>query len=120
MAMDERGFIGKMLLLTGGLLIWALHFTLLYGFNTLACARRFADHTAFGISIVHLVIGAVTALALAATIAILARAAVPSGHAGSTAGPGDRFVSHAAAVVASLSLLAIVWNALPAFVVRAC
>jgi hypothetical protein len=53
-------------------------------------------------------------------MAVLVRAIVPGGHAGSMPGPGDRFVSHAAAVVASLSLLAIVWNALPAFVVRAC
>lgn len=120
-AMDEHGFIGKMLFMTGGLLIWALHFTLLYGFNAVACARGFADNNVFGVGVMPLVIGALTVLALAATAAVLARA-VASGGARSMSpqGDSDRFLSYAAAVVAALSLLAIIWNALPAFVVRAC
>jgi hypothetical protein len=120
--MSERGFVGKMLFMTGGLLVWAAHFTLIYGFNAVACARGFAGERVLGFGVVPFVIGAATVVALATTLAILMSAGLPIGRQWQETeqDDGEKFLRYGAAVVAMLSLVAIAWNAVPAFIVRSC
>jgi len=84
-----------------GVVLWALHFTVIYGFTALACARG------FGASVPWFVGGA-TVVAAAAAIAIIV-----------THRSGE-FTRWMTAAVAALALVAIAWEGLSAFMVPAC
>ena len=119
---DGGGFIGRMLFMTAGLLVWALHFAVVYGFNAVACSRSFASDKVLGFGVVGLVIGAATVLAWVGIIAILASAVRGYARAPSAGDSeaAENFIRYTAAAVAMLSLLAVAWNALPALIVRPC
>ena len=120
--MSDGGAIGKMLFMIGGLLVWSLHFTVIYGFTAVACANDFAASRILGMGVVPFVIGAATVLALAATGVVLRRALagpVPPRSA-RYADATEHFLQYAAATIAALSLVAIAWNALPVLVVGPC
>ena len=59
-------FLRNSLLLLSGLLIWAAHFTFVYVFNALACARHFANEHVLGIGLLPAAIGGATIAALGA------------------------------------------------------
>ncbi len=120
--MEERGFIGKMLLMMGGLLVWGAHFTVIYGFNALACARRFAHLEILGLGIVPLVIGAATIVALTSAGALLAVAVYRRGpfRISANGGSSEPFMRYTTIALAALSVVAIAWNALPAYIVWPC
>ena len=84
-----------------GILVWALHFTLIYGFTALACARGFGAAAPW-------VVGVATVLAAAAAIAIIVT------HLSS------EFTRWMTAAVGGFALIAIVWEGLPALMVPAC
>ena len=120
--MSDSGAIGKMLFMIGGLLVWAVHFTIIYGFTAVACANGFAASRIFGLGVVPFVIGAATLLAFATTGLVLRRAlagTVPprSARYGEAT---EHFLQYTAATIAALSLVAIAWNALPVLVVAPC
>jgi len=86
--------------------LWAAHFTAIYGFTALACARDMA-------SAVPWVVGAVSAAAMLA----LAAVAVPAGlRAARTSGFSDVL----AFGLGGLAMIAVVWEASSLFSVRAC
>ena len=58
------GFAGRLLFLTAGFLVWALHFGFVYGLNGLACAREFSGNMIGGFGVVPVVIVAATIVAL--------------------------------------------------------
>jgi hypothetical protein len=95
----------------GGVIIWAAHFTVIYGFTALACARAFASAAWLGLSVVQWAVGAATLLAALATVALI----VPAVRA---ARPG--FENWLSASVSGLALIAIVWEGMPAVIVPAC
>ena len=120
--MSDSGAIGKMLFMIGGLLVWAVHFTIIYGFTTFACAKEFAVTNVLGLGIIPLVIAAATLLAWAVTGAVLVIAMsgpIPprSARYGKTT---EHFMQYTAVVIAALSLVAIAWNAIPVFIVAPC
>jgi len=84
-----------------GVVLWAVHFTVIYGFTALACARGFGGAAPW-------VVGVATAAAGAAAIAIIVT------HLSS------EFTRWMTAAVAGLALLAIVWEGLPALIVPVC
>jgi hypothetical protein len=84
-----------------GVALWALHFTLIYGFTALACARGFGASAPW-------FVGGATAVAAAAAIAIIATHLSPE------------FTRWMTAAVAGLALVAIAWEGLSAFMVPAC
>jgi len=84
-----------------GVVLWALHFTVIYGFTALACARGFGSAAPW-------LVGVATAAAAAAAIAIIVT------HLSS------EFTRWMTAAVAGLALLAIVWEGLPALIVPVC
>jgi hypothetical protein len=95
-----------------GILVWATHFTLIYGFAALACAHGFADAKWLGLDIVTAAIVAATVLAAGAVLGFV----VPAVRAGL-----DTFENAMTAGAGALALLAIMWEGfVPVFIVPAC
>jgi hypothetical protein len=119
---DEGAAVGKLLFMSGGLLIWALHFTVIYGFTTVACVGSFATTTIFGMGVVPFTIAIVTVASWAGVGAILwltlARPVPPHGRWLSDS--SERFFRYTSASIAILSFFAIAWNALPGLVLKPC
>ena len=110
--MAAATFTRTTLRMFSGVLIWAAHFTVIYGFTALACARGFADAKWLGLDVVTSAIVAATALAAGAVLAFV----VPAKRAGL-----DNFENAMTAGAGALALLAIVWEGLvPVFIVPAC
>jgi hypothetical protein len=120
--MGDADFIRKSLFMIGGLIVWAVQFGVIYTFNALACARGFAGRQVLGIGIVPFVVSAVSLVALAATLAVLLAALRRRGPAPTSREerPVDAFLRNTTVAIAALSLVAIAWNAVPAFIVPPC
>ena len=84
-----------------GIAVWALHFTVIYGFTALACARGFGAAAPW-------VVGAASVVATAIAVTIILT------HLSS------EFTRWMTASVAAAALVAIVWEGLSAFMVPAC
>jgi hypothetical protein len=95
-----------------GLLIWALHFGLVYAANAIACARGLAGAAWFGLPALTLVVLGITALALAAVGMIAWRAwrSLDGGLAGEEGEDMPRFTAWLAVGAALLAGLAILWE----------
>lgn len=106
----EPRFVRTAGLLVGGLLIWAVHFTFIYSWTGLACARPSWGLAEGPFSAAQIVIVAASLIAAAAVVAILPFAWRAS----------DRFIGRTAAAVALLSLLAIALEGSAALLVPAC
>ena len=119
-AMSDTDFIRKSLFVLGGLIIWAIHFGIIYAFNSLACARRFAGRDVFGLDVVPAFVIGTTILALVAASLLLASAWRGAPEASRYEKPVDGFLRYSAMTIAALSLLAIGWNGLPALIVPPC
>lgn len=93
----------RILFMSSGVVVWALHFGTLYGLTALACARGWQPLLVPSIAVA-------TAIAALATISIIA------------AGLRRRaqFESWMGAGIAALALVAIVWDAMPVLVVPPC
>ncbi|MBJ6125701.1 hypothetical protein [Microvirga splendida] len=111
----------QVLLTLGGMLAWAVQFTVVYGATSTLCARGWADATLFGLGVVPFTILTTTLAALAAAAILLVvcvRAERQSRDRPASA--TDRFLSHAGMLINGLSLVAILWNGVPAFILPAC
>lgn len=119
--MDVRGFTSQILFVLSGLIIWSVHFLVIYPFNALACARGFTAVDVLGVGIVPFTILGVTILALAAIAAsaFLAPAnrgpANPNGNAAN-----EKFLRGLAIGIALLSSLAIVLETIPVLMIPPC
>jgi hypothetical protein len=113
------GFLSKSHLALAGLLIWSLHFGAIYAFQALACARGFAGREVAGVDIVTAFIAAVTLLALLAAAAVIATGRRSSGPAVELA-EHDEFLRRLTILVAGLSAVAIIWQALPVLMMPPC
>ena len=119
MAPEEPHFLRRIVVMSSGLLVWAAHFTAIYAFNTLACARAFAAVHVMGFGLVPVVVVALTLGALAATGAILVLSL--RDHDASSGGEEARgFLRYMTVALAALSFVAIAWNGLPALLVFPC
>ena len=106
----------------GGLLVWAAHFAIAYGFTAIACAKGFAAVRVLGIGIIPFVIGAATLLAWAATGVVLwsAISSTVQQRSPQYSEVTEKFLQYITAVIAVLSIVAIGWKALPVLVVIPC
>ena len=88
--------------ISSGVIVWVLHFTAIYGFTALACARGFPGATSWGV-------GAATVLAALLVLVIIVKNL-------------DReFTRWISAAIAGAALIAIVWEGLtPLFVRNPC
>ena len=110
--MSAATFARTTLRMFSGVLIWAAHFTLIYGFAALACARGFSDARWLGLDIVTAAIVAASVLAAGAVLAFV----VPAMRAGL-----DNFENGMTVGAGALALLAIVLEGfVPVFIVPAC
>lgn len=96
-------FVRASLRLFAGVIVWALHFAVIYGFTGLACARGMA-------AAVPWAIGAATVAAGAACLLIVGR----------EMDNRQSFTASISAGLAGFALVAIVWEALPVLMVRPC
>ena len=112
------GSVRPLLFMLSGPIVWFAHFSLIYAFTALACARDFAQARFAGIGLVPLVIVSATLLA------VLALAAIPwlavRGRAPGAGGDAWPFLRYAAIALMLLALVAVVWEAVAVFFVPAC
>jgi hypothetical protein len=109
--MRARPFTATTLRMFAGVLIWAAHFTAIYSFNGIACARGFAESELLGVGATTWAIGTATAIAIAAILIVLVPAARRA---------RGSFEEWMAAGVAALALVAIVFETIPVFMVPPC
>jgi hypothetical protein len=83
------------------IVVWALHFTLIYGFTALACARGFGAAAPWAV-------GAATAVAAVLAVALIG------------ANLSAEFTRWMTAALAAAALVAIIWEGIPALMVPAC
>ena len=115
--MTERSFIPVLLVTLSSMIVWALHFALVYGFTGLACARQLGTREWHGFPVVPLTIVAATAVAAVAVGALLI---VARRQARDEEGPAPRFLWYTARMMAVLALAAIVWEGMAAVYVPRC
>jgi hypothetical protein len=110
--MQSSPFARTALRVWSGAIVWAAHFTAIYAFTALACARGYARRSMLGLDLVTLVVFVATVLAFLATLAIVhlaLRDEAPS------------FENWMTASVAALAALAIVWEGfVPVFILPPC
>jgi hypothetical protein len=112
---------GQVLLALGGMIAWAVQFTIIYGATSTLCGRGWADSTLLGIGIVQAIIMATTLVALVPTalmLLILLRAYRHADDEGSHA--ATLFMMQAGILINGLSLVVILWHGVPAFILPAC
>lgn len=105
-----------------GLVVWAVHFGVVYGASAIACERGLAGRTLLGQPLVPALVLGATALALAAVALVGLRAwrRLEHGLAGQEGEDEPRFMVWLAAAIALLAALAIVWEGLPVLLIRPC
>jgi hypothetical protein len=93
--------MATILRIASGVIVWALHFGVLYGFTALACARGFQH-------LVPAAVGAASVLAALAAVAIVVR---------NLSSEFDRWL---AAAIALAALVGILWEGVTVFMVPMC
>ncbi len=96
-----------------GPLVWAAHFLAIYGFTALACARN------AGVSVVVWFILAVTLFA-GAVLGVTIGLALRDGRFSPSLTGLAEFLHGLTITIASLVMLALVWEALPALFIPVC
>ena len=110
--MKEMSFAKAAAIVSGGGLVWAAHFTVVYGYTGIACARRFDAVGRTLVALVPWVIAIASVAAAAAALMIMVRMLRVE------AGPD--FTRRVGAGVAALALVAIVLEAIPVVWVPVC
>jgi hypothetical protein len=113
--MRATPFTFNFLLIFSGPLIWALHFVGIYGFTGVFCARPPVSWEWLGFSIAVWVITAASLVALAA-MAALCLLVKPR----DTGRDNLAFIRWMSITLTLLSALAVIWEALTAFLVPVC
>jgi len=106
--------LGDLLAIGAGPAIWFVHFSLLYGAETWACAEPAAAQTRMAWLGMLATAGAL--LALVAIVAHLMR----KSRSESAAPPPTPFLRSAAVTCGVLAIIAVVWTAFPLWIMRPC
>jgi hypothetical protein len=111
--MHERAHFASIALrISGGIIVWAVHFTIIYGYMGIACARRFDASASTWLGLAPWVIATATVAALAVTALFIRPALHEPGRVA--------FAPWLSAGIAALALAAIVLEALAAAWVPIC
>lgn len=89
--------------ISAGVIVWAIHFAVVYGITALACARGAA-------ALVPWTVGGATLVAGALALVVIARGFIKR----------REFESWLSAALAGFALIAIVWEAIPVLLVPLC
>jgi hypothetical protein len=111
---EGRRFTPTALFVCGGTLIWASDFLAIYVIAAIACARGWAALTIAGMPFVAFVGTVLTLAAGAGTIAVL-RAGLKRLRSIERVDEPARFIYFLAAAIGMLALVAILYGALPAW-----
>ncbi|MGO4524337.1 hypothetical protein AB4097_05660 [Microvirga sp. 2MCAF35] len=111
---------GQVLLMLAGLIAWAVQFTIIYAVTSTLCGREWADATILGVGSVHAIVLLTTLAALGVAGWSLLWSRCVHGRLGEAAAASDRFMSQAGALISGLSLVVILWQGIPAFILPAC
>jgi len=118
--MKEQVIIRPLLVTVFGLIVWAAHFAVIYGFNALACELGLDRQSAFGLTTVPLTISIVTTVALI-VLAIFALSVWKSGsRLEGQQGQTPYFLNRVTITVVAISALAIIFDTIPVYLVGAC
>ena len=114
--MRNRSFLAVLFSVLAGTIIWAVHFTIIYGFASTACARG------LGANLVPLTVAAATGVAAlaAAVVMVSSLRRVGSGAADGDRAPSGAFIHWITAAVAGMALVAMVLEGLMVALVPAC
>jgi len=111
----------QVVLTLGGLIAWAVQFTVIYGVTSTLCGRGWADATLLGMGVVQATILVATLVTLAATgLLLLASLRMVRQQSGQAASATDDFLSRVGVLMNGLSLVIILWHGVPAFILPAC
>ncbi|MBM6580747.1 hypothetical protein ILT44_11185 [Microvirga sp. BT689] len=109
------------LVMLGGMIAWAVQFTIIYGVTSTLCGRGWADATLFGIGIVQAVIVATTVLAFVPTaLVFMGLLRAYRSLEGEDASAATAFMMQAGILINGLSLIVILWQGAPALILPAC
>jgi hypothetical protein len=112
---------GQVLLTLGGMIAWAVQFTVVYGATSTLCGRGWADATLLGIGVVPFTILAATITTFAATVILLiVSLRAERQHCDRPVSATDTFLSEAGVLINGLSLVVILWHGVPAFILPSC
>jgi hypothetical protein len=120
--MREQVVVRPLTLMVAGLLIWGAHFALVYAFNAYVCARALADQRLLGLPVVPLGIGVITLAALL-VLALCALLVLLGGRPRLAHVEGEAVHGFMRAITLlglAIATLAVVTQALPAYIVPAC
>jgi len=118
-SMGSPSFAGTTLRMFAPLIIWAVHFLVVYAFTAIACERNFAGTEWLGLGIVTWTVGGATLIAAAAALAMIWFALRSRPGVALRTEIGS-FVPWMTAASGALTLLAILWEALPVLFVPVC
>ena len=107
----DGDFGATALRMSAGVIIWAVHFAVIYGYTGLACARRFGESGDTWLVLVPWVIGVATAAGVLAAAAFIAPALRAS---------REQFVERVSGGVAAFALLAMTLEAITVLWVPVC
>ncbi len=111
---EGRRFTPPALFMCGGILIWASNFLAIYVIAAIACAKGWAALTIGGMPFVAF-IGTVLTIVAGAGTAFVLRAGLKRLRANGQLDESVRFIYFLAAAIGMLALVAILYNALPAW-----
>lgn len=111
----------QVLLTIGGLIAWAVQFTILYGVTSTLCGRGWANATLLGMGVVQATILVATLATLAATALLLVVSLrVVRQQSAQFTSATDDFLGRVGVLMNGLSLVVILWHGVPAFILPAC
>ncbi len=111
----------QVLVMLGGMIAWALQFSVIYGVTSTLCGRGWAGSTLFGIGVVQAVILATTLLALVPTALIFMMLLRAHRQVeGEETSAAALFMMQAGILINGFSLVVILWQGAPALVLPAC
>lgn len=110
--------LSELISASSALVLWALHFSLIYMVTAVACARGLSTHRLAGLPTLPLLIMGASALALLAMLLVALRA---WGEWKASPRPGaHRFLSLFALSTTPIAALGVVWATIPVLLVEPC
>jgi hypothetical protein len=111
----------QVLAMLGGMIAWAVQFTVIYGVTSTLCGRGWADVSLLGTGVVQATIIVTTLVALAATASIFFLLFRIHRHEdGQLVSAASVFMTQAGILINGLSLVAILWQGVPGLILPAC
>lgn len=108
---DARPFLANALRASGGVMLWALHFLVIYGFTALACARGFHQRDWLGAGPITWVVLGATVVTATGMIWLMRRLWLATPRV---------FVDWLGAALTALALVGVLYEALPVLLVKPC